>query len=133
MGWRDILPAKTVGNEVTYDTFRWSHVRSGSIPCRTTDRHSREKRARARRLADQGISLHLGSLGRHRMHRGLLTMKKTSRPHWYLQHIGECPGCGRDTSFRVRVYGQKPEDPEDRYVHLSNTQTYDQCLERAAL
>lgn len=52
------------------------------------------------------------------------------RPHWYRQFIGECPVCGRDHSYRERVYGRKPKDPKKRYVQLRDTETYDHCLER---
>lgn len=47
---------------------------------------------------------------------------------WYRIHVGECPVCGSDQGFRVRVYGKKPEDPKDRYVQLPHSQTYDQCM-----
>ncbi len=49
-------------------------------------------------------------------------------PHWYRQYIGECPVCGRDKSYRERVAGERPADPRDRYVHLSDRQTYDGCI-----
>lgn len=39
------------------------------------------------------------------------------RKHWYRLHIGECPVCGRDQSYRERVYGRKPSR-EKRYVYL---------------
>jgi hypothetical protein len=54
-------------------------------------------------------------------------MKKVTRPHWYRRHVGECPVCGRDKSYRVRVYGPKPKDPRERYVQLPQTETYDHC------
>jgi hypothetical protein len=57
-------------------------------------------------------------------------MAKQHKPHWYRLHIGECPVCGRDKSFRERVYGKKPKKREDRIVWLSDTYTYDHCLER---
>lgn len=59
-----------------------------------------------------------------------LTMKTKRKPakrHWYRQHIGECPVCGRDKSFRERVYGKKPRDPRKRYVQLPDTHCYDWC------
>lgn len=36
------------------------------------------------------------------------------RPYWYRIHI-ECPVCGRSREERERVYGRKPEAPEQRY------------------
>lgn len=56
-------------------------------------------------------------------------MKKTAK-HWYRMHIGECPVCGKDKSFRVRVPGTKPKDARKCYVQLSDQQTYDHCLEK---
>ena len=56
------------------------------------------------------------------------TKRKPLPKHWYLQHIGECPVCGRDDSFRERVLGEPPEDPKDRYRWLPDTQTYCGCL-----
>lgn len=49
------------------------------------------------------------------------------RPHWYRQYIGFCPVCGRDQGYKERVYGEKPEDPKERYVMLDDKQTYDGC------
>ncbi len=42
------------------------------------------------------------------------------REHWYRIHIGECVICGRDESFRERIYGKKPDNPAERYVYLSD-------------
>jgi hypothetical protein len=56
-------------------------------------------------------------------------MKKRRR-HWYQMFVGECPACGRDQSYRVRVYGRKPKSRRQRYVQLPHNQTYDYCLER---
>lgn len=50
------------------------------------------------------------------------------KPHWYRIYIGECPVCGRDASYRERVYGEKPNDPRERYIWLPDYQTYDGCL-----
>ena len=47
--------------------------------------------------------------------------------HWYLRHIGECPVCGRDKSFRVRQYTPRPTNPSDRVTHIPDTATYDHC------
>ncbi len=48
---------------------------------------------------------------------------------WYLMYVGECPVCGRDKSYRVRGKGRKPARAK-RYVWLSDTATYDHCIER---
>jgi len=58
--------------------------------------------------------------------------RKPMRAHWYRMHIGECPVCGRDASYRRRVYGERPENMKDRYVDLSYESTYDHCLEYEA-
>lgn len=54
--------------------------------------------------------------------------RKRPRRHWYKFHIGECPVCGSDKSYKERVYGPKPKDSRKRYVHIPNTSTYDYCL-----
>jgi hypothetical protein len=59
--------------------------------------------------------------------------RKTGRPHWYKLFAGECPVCGRDKSYRVRVYGKRPADPGERVEYLDDTATYNHCLEREAL
>lgn len=41
--------------------------------------------------------------------------QRKSRPHWYEQHIDECALCGSQDRYRVRVYGPKPQNPEERY------------------
>ncbi len=51
-----------------------------------------------------------------------------SPKHWYRLYIGECPVCGRDQSYRERVYGERPEDLKDRIIHLSDSETYDYCM-----
>jgi hypothetical protein len=51
------------------------------------------------------------------------------KKYWYRYHVGECPVCGRDKSFKERVYGERPEDKKDRYVYLSDFETYDHCDE----
>jgi hypothetical protein len=56
--------------------------------------------------------------------------RRKHRTHWYRQYVGECPVCGRDKSYRERVYGKPPKDPRKRYVQLSPTECYDHCLER---
>jgi hypothetical protein len=57
-----------------------------------------------------------------------LSLYKPMPKHWYRMYIGECPCCGRDKSYRERVYGEPPADPRDRYVHLPDTQTFDGCI-----
>ncbi len=54
-------------------------------------------------------------------------LKKVQQPHWYRQHIGECPVCGRDKSYKERVYGEKPKDLKGVYVMIPQNQTYDWC------
>lgn len=49
--------------------------------------------------------------------------------YWYKIYVGECPVCGRDASYRERVYGEPPSNKEDRYIHLPGTQTYCGCEE----
>jgi hypothetical protein len=55
---------------------------------------------------------------------------KTKGKYWYRVFVGECPVCGRDKSYRERVYGDKPIDPNEIYKQLSHQQTYDHCMER---
>ena len=50
--------------------------------------------------------------------------------YWYKYYIGECPVCGSNHSYKERIYGEKPLDKKDRYIFLSNSDTYDGCLER---
>lgn len=37
--------------------------------------------------------------------------------------------CGTKTNYRERVNGDPPENKQDRYVYLSDRETYDYCLE----
>lgn len=55
--------------------------------------------------------------------------RKCQLPHWYKMYAGECPVCGRDHSYRERVYGHPPLNWRDRYIQLSQTETYDDCLQ----
>lgn len=55
---------------------------------------------------------------------------KSHKPYWYRMYIGECPVCGRDKSYRERVYGSKPKDHDERYIWLAAAETYDHCMER---
>ncbi len=57
-------------------------------------------------------------------------MTKTRKPqpkHWYKIFIGECPVCGSDAGYRVRMYTERPIDVQERYEYLSDTLTYDYC------
>jgi len=49
------------------------------------------------------------------------------RRHWYRLYIGECPVCGRDQSYRERVYGRRPAWGK-RYIFLPDAQAYDWCV-----
>lgn len=49
--------------------------------------------------------------------------------YWYKFYVGSCPVCGRDASYKERIYGEKPEDINERYVQISDQYTYDYCLE----
>lgn len=49
--------------------------------------------------------------------------------YWYRYYIGECPLCGKDKSYKERVYGPKPKDRSKRYINLLDTETYDHCME----
>lgn len=53
---------------------------------------------------------------------------KEKKKYWYKFYIGECPVCGKDKSYKERVYGEKPKDSKERYEHIPDTQTYDGCL-----
>jgi len=53
--------------------------------------------------------------------------KRKPRRYWYRLFVGECPVCGRDKSYRERVYGKRPKDHRKRYVQLSNQECYDWC------
>ena len=46
-------------------------------------------------------------------------MKKKA-PHWYKIYIGECLICGKDFSYRERIYGQKPTDLAQIYIYLQS-------------
>ena len=53
---------------------------------------------------------------------------KNKQKYWYKFFIGECPICGKDASYKVRMSGDKPRNKEDRYVYLSCSETYDGCM-----
>ena len=50
---------------------------------------------------------------------------------WYRIHVGACPVCRRDRSYRVRVAGTRPADPIHRVVFLPDNQTYCGCRRRS--
>lgn len=54
---------------------------------------------------------------------------KTSikKSYWYKYYYGECPLCGRDYSYKERMYTKKPKDKKDRVVYLSDTFSYCGC------
>ena len=53
--------------------------------------------------------------------------EKEHRPHWYRMVFGQCPPCGRDQSYRERVYGEKPADPAERCIWMSDQEGYCGC------
>ena len=55
-------------------------------------------------------------------------LNSVANKHWYKMYVGECPVCGRDQSFRERVYGKRPKNPKKRYVYLNQFETYDHCV-----
>ena len=56
--------------------------------------------------------------------------RKVRKPHyWYLRYVGECPVCGRDAGYRVRMEGHRPKEAP-KVVRLNDEQCYDQCEER---
>lgn len=52
------------------------------------------------------------------------------REHWYRIYNGDCPVCGKDMSFRERVYGPRPPLASDRHVERPEHDTYCGCLDR---
>jgi hypothetical protein len=54
--------------------------------------------------------------------------RRPAKKHWYKMYYGSCPVCGRDKSSRERVYGERPKDPKERYVYMSDFETYDHCM-----
>lgn len=51
------------------------------------------------------------------------------KKYWYRFYWGECPVCGRDKSYKERVYGKKPKNHDKRHIQLSEFETYDHCVE----
>lgn len=50
------------------------------------------------------------------------------RRYWYRFYLGSCPVCGRNKSYRERVYGRKPKNARLRYIELSDFETFDHCI-----
>jgi len=40
------------------------------------------------------------------------------RKHWYKQEIYECPVCFKQTIYKTRIYGKKPEYYDQIYTCL---------------
>jgi hypothetical protein len=57
-----------------------------------------------------------------------LSLSKERTKYWYKMHVGECPVCGRDASYKIRVKGEKPKDRSERYVRLPQSATYCGCV-----
>jgi hypothetical protein len=55
---------------------------------------------------------------------------RKGKRYWYRIHVGECPVCGRNRTFRERVYGEPPRERSQRHVYLPDCQTYCGCLDR---
>lgn len=47
-----------------------------------------------------------------------------TRKYWYLYVYEFCPVCGRDESYKIRQYTEKPEEYDKRHV---TEQVYDWC------
>jgi hypothetical protein len=56
-----------------------------------------------------------------------MAKRRPAPRHWYRIFRGECPVCGRDKSYRVRVYGRPPRDRRKSYGHLPDMACYDWC------
>jgi hypothetical protein len=46
------------------------------------------------------------------------------RKHWYMIDVIYCPACGRTTTWRTRMYTERPVKWEDRH---SDREVYDYC------
>jgi hypothetical protein len=55
------------------------------------------------------------------------TIKKKKK-YWYRFTWGSCPQCGRDKSYKERIYGRKPKSLKKRHLHMSDYQAYDYCI-----
>jgi len=52
---------------------------------------------------------------------------KKQKPYWYLSHVGECPVCGKDKSYRERMNTEKPKEKKDCFVSIPYAEAYDWC------
>lgn len=50
--------------------------------------------------------------------------------YWYRTTFDFCPACGRQSLFKQRVVGEKPENHEERFI---TTETYDYCIEQGRM
>lgn len=57
-----------------------------------------------------------------------MAKRKPLPTHWYRFHVGECPACGSDQSYRERKYTKKPRDRRKRYAYIPDNVAYDGCL-----
>ena len=55
--------------------------------------------------------------------------KATQKKYWYFIWYGECPVCGAPKGYRERRYTPRPTNITERHGYLSQTETYDNCLE----
>jgi len=53
---------------------------------------------------------------------------KGKKKHWYKQYLGSCPVCGKDKSYRERVYGKKPKSFKKIYIYMPDNWTYCGCI-----
>ncbi len=52
-----------------------------------------------------------------------------NKTYWYRFFWGACPVCGREQSYKERVYNEeKPTDWNERHFTLSDFETYDYCM-----
>lgn len=58
-----------------------------------------------------------------------MTKKENKKgSYYYIQYIGECPVCGKNKSYKKRVYGKKPKEYNKTHILLSYAETYDHCM-----
>lgn len=50
------------------------------------------------------------------------------KKHWYKIYDGECPVCGRDQSYRERMYTTRPKNRKNRMVYISYNASYCGCM-----
>lgn len=53
-------------------------------------------------------------------------MRKPLPKHWYFISYGECPVCGHDDTYRIRMLGEKPAWAVG--VTHEYREAYDNCL-----